>query len=267
MRVAFSEGLATAFSAMSKFNPLYRDSMGAGQGSRYSFDIEQEGSGTTGWYSEISVEKILYDLVDSNNDAADSDNVTLGFERLADVLINEHRNQVVFNSIFKFIYSLKERNPLQAAAIDNLVVAQDIHVFSEYGDYETNDAGLSGNLVLPIFHTLTIYSNEVVCATRRFNRNLGTGDTNVLGMRRFVTFTVPVSGYYRFTVLGDEGANPDVIFRDNNVGYLFQDVTNYETFVLGMPAREYMIEIFDRNLLTGSGEADDQCFTVNVELI
>src|SRR6476659_7921072 len=65
LRVAFAEGFANAFSAMVLGNPVYSDSMGASQSQRFTFNVDTEATAPSGWYSETSIESIIWDLYDS----------------------------------------------------------------------------------------------------------------------------------------------------------------------------------------------------------
>ena len=83
MRLAFSEGFSNAFSGMVLTGlvddpQVYRDSLGRAQGSDGWFDMETQRFGIPGWFSEASVHRIVWDLFDDTNDAADADTVTPG---------------------------------------------------------------------------------------------------------------------------------------------------------------------------------------------
>ena len=65
---------------------------------------------------------ILWDLYDNNADA--NDTVELGFQPMWNVLIGSQRTTPAFTSLFSFITALKTASPVNAAAIDTLVTAQ-----------------------------------------------------------------------------------------------------------------------------------------------
>ena len=265
MRVAFGEGFGNAFSSMVRNNPVYSDSNGSQQASGFSFNVETESVAHPGWYSESSVEKILYDLYDSTNDGADADTLTLGFNPIWNVLVNEERTQPVFTSIFKFAAALKAHDPGNAAAIDTLLNAQNIHVTNVYGSTETNDAGNSN--ILPIFHVTTLSAAATnVCVTRAFNRGLGSSDYNVLGMDQYIRFSPPTPGNYQFNVSGNSSGDPDAIFyNDTGANYHGASVPGVETFTEMLSnTREYMFEIFDYNMLTDPNSPSTACYTVSV---
>jgi len=266
MRVAFGEGFGNAFSSMVRNDPLYADSSGNQQASGFGFNVESETVATPGWYSENSVEKILYDLYDSTNDSVDADTLSLGFQPIWDVLINEERTEPEFTSIFKFITALKARNPGDAAAIDALVNAQNIHVADQYGSGETNDAGKSN--VLPIYNVLTTSTPATnVCVTNAFRRGLGTNDYNVLGMNQYLRFTPPTTGSYQFTISsGSSSGDPDaVIYTDSGAHSYSSNVGGSETFVETLnTVREYMLAFDDYQILTNTSSTVTRCYTVSV---
>ena len=268
MRLAFGEGLASAYSAMTMDDPLFRDSNGQQQSQGFSIDFENDIQSNAGWYNEISIGKILYDLFDSNNDVNDNDNITLGFSPVWEVLVNEQRDQVAFTSIFKFIFALKERNPTDISAIDDLTGSQDIHVFSPYGDLETNDAGLGNGLILPIFYSLSTNSPLTVCVTNHFICQTLKHNENALGVRRYVTFTPPVAGIYNFIVQGSGMADPYVIAHEDAEEATFDLSTgNSEYFHGFVYQREYLFEIIDHHTLSNAEPNSFQCFDIRVEFI
>ena len=71
MTVAFGEGFGNAWSAIISDNPSYRDSSGDGQGDGFEINIESDVDSAVGWFSETSVQRIIYDLYDSNDDGVD----------------------------------------------------------------------------------------------------------------------------------------------------------------------------------------------------
>jgi hypothetical protein len=269
MRVAFGEGFGNAFSSMVRNDPVYADSNGSQQSTGFGFNVESETVSNPGWYSESSVEKILYDLYDSTNDSADADTLSLGFQPIWDVLINEERSEPVFTSIFKFITALKAHyssDTVTTAAIDALINAQNIHVDDVYGSTETNDA--SNTDVLPIFDVVTTTTPATnVCVTNAFRRGAGTADYNVLGMNHYLRFTPTTTGSYQFTISsGSTSGDPDAAFyNDNGIDTSTSTVSGVETFVETLNTlREYMFEFNDYQILTNTSSTVSRCYTVSV---
>jgi len=70
-RVALSEGWGNAVSGIGTNDPVYRDSSGSQQAQGFSFNVENNNNFNDGWFSEGSVQSIIYDIFDSENDGAD----------------------------------------------------------------------------------------------------------------------------------------------------------------------------------------------------
>jgi len=67
MRVAMSEGFANAFSAMILDDPEYRDSTGPSQADGFFYNVSQKNNYERGWYSEASVQSVIYNFYTSSN--------------------------------------------------------------------------------------------------------------------------------------------------------------------------------------------------------
>ncbi len=206
MTVAFGEGVATALSAMMSGETIYFDSSIPSSGFSFSVEtISGANSAVEGWFNEDSVIYIIYDLFDAQDEVG-LDTVTLGLAPLYDVLVNEHRTGIPYNSIFTFITALKAKQPSQAAAIDTLVSDQNINsvAIDAYGSNETNSAGSTD--VLPVYTVLTPSSSgttTTACISTAF------GSYNKLSNRRFFRIdTVAGATYNIQTQLSSGGPLP-----------------------------------------------------------
>lgn len=145
IRVAFGEGFGNALSAIVTDDPQYSDASGISQAAGFGFNMEDNNCLNAGWFSECSVQSILYDLYDDDSAFInDADGISLGFSPLYSVLVNQQKNTPAMTSIFSFIKSLKDDVGLiPAANIDNLLSIQGIDVVTDiYGDSQiTNDPG------------------------------------------------------------------------------------------------------------------------------
>ncbi len=152
IRLAFGEGFGNAYSAIASGNPIYRDSLGSQQASGFGIDIDNNNCLNAGWYSECSVQSIIYDVFDSSDDG--SDTLSLGLLPIYNVLIGNHKNTISLTSIFSFIKYLKDAEPANSSVIDALVSAQSIDVITDiYGDSElTNNPGTLDQL--PVFTSM-----------------------------------------------------------------------------------------------------------------
>ena len=209
MTVAFGEGMATALGAMLSGEVLYFDSSGLSGGFSFSVEtIDSRNAGAEGWFNEDSVTYILYDLFDAQDEAG-IDTVTLGLLPIYDVLVNEHRTGIPFNSIFTFITALKAKQPSQVAAIDTLVADQSINsaAIDAYGSSETNSAG-QGSDVLPVY-TRLIVSNATATATVT-STCISTefGSYNKLSNRRFFRIDTFAGATYDIEIQLASGTQP-----------------------------------------------------------
>ncbi len=187
MRVAFGEGFGNAWSGIITDDPFYRDSFGSQQAQGFSINVENNNVSNKGWFSEGSVQAILYDIYDGLND----DTTTLGLAAIYEVLINEQKNTEAFTSIFSFITYLKDNNPAQEAQINSLLSGQQIVTNSDiWGSNETNNGGNSANL--PVYVTISPDNAPVEACTNTTNGD----DRNKLGNHRFLRLNVASSGSY-----------------------------------------------------------------------
>jgi hypothetical protein len=157
-RVAFGEGFGNALSAMMLYpNITYFDTGGTRQQSGWGMNLESgSNSSNPGWFSETSVQLILFDLFDSDSDT--NDTVSLGIGPIYDVMVGEQKTTSSFTTLFSFISALKTANSSSATAIDTVVNARGISTIADaWGTGESYNGGLSTNL--PVYNTLTIGSS------------------------------------------------------------------------------------------------------------
>jgi hypothetical protein len=142
IRVAFGEGFGNAFSAIVTDDPQYSDASGISQAVGFGINMEDNNCLNAGWFSECSVQSILYDLYDANNDGADV--LTMTFTPLYNVLVNQQKNTAAMTSVFSFVKFLKDDvDATTDTNIDNLISSQGIDVVTDiYGDSQiTNNPG------------------------------------------------------------------------------------------------------------------------------
>lgn len=153
MSLAFGEGWGNALSAMI-LDPetTYRDSMGDNQQTiGVSMNLESGVDSNKGWFSEASVQQLIFDVYDGANEAHDS--VSLGLGPIIDVMSGPQKTTSAFTSIFSFISYLKTQNAGSAAAINTLTANKLIsNVADEYGTGETNDGGDADSL--PVYNIM-----------------------------------------------------------------------------------------------------------------
>ena len=263
IRVAFGEGWGNAYSAMAIGDPVYRDSSGATQASGFSFSLE-DGSGLCtgagvpqGWYGECSIGEILYDLYDDVDDGADA--ISMGFGPIYDVLTGAQSTTDGLTSIFTFASYLRDENPADVAAINALLLAENISGgnggIDLYGDAETNDGAADGVTetgdVLPLYSEIQIGGASVtdLCS------NADQGDYNKLSNRRYLRFAVAAPASYRIRVDATPtrpvGAtvDPDFAIYGRN-GFVFADTgaaNEFEQSDVVLAPGNYVLEIWDDN--------------------
>lgn len=204
MRVAFGEGWGNAWSGIATDNPLYQDSYGTSQSSGFHINVDSNNTSPKGWFSEASMQSIIYDLYDGGTESGDT--VALGFGPIYTTLTQDQKITPALTSIFPFITSLKARNPASASAIDTLVSAQQINSagIDIWGSNETNNGGNTQD-VLPIYLDGTVNSAIPVCVN-----NTSGSDGNKLANYRYVHINIPAAGTYTVNLTrGSGGSDPD----------------------------------------------------------
>jgi len=256
IRVAFGEGFGNAMSAISLRDPIYFDTMGVRQSQGWSMDIEQGVSINEGWFSEFSIQHILYDLFDDHNDG--EDNLSLGFAPLHHVFIGKQKETPAFTSIFSFIDALKEENNASSEGIDQVVAKEGIATITDiYG---------SGRAILASeepYDTLVVGSTVNLCTTNRYGDQ---GSRNKLSNHKYLSFVIPVSANYKLSVARNNGSgsDPDFYLSKTSPGFTFvgaaeSPIADLEEITAPLEAGNYLMDISDWNT------KEDACFDVRVE--
>ena len=251
IRVAMGEGFGNALSGIVTDDPFYRDSFGT---NGFSINVESNPVGTNkGWFSESTVQSLIYDFYDSTNDA--SDNLSLGFTPIYQVLIGGEKNTPALTSIFSFANQLKLASSENSSAIDALLTSQGIIVNDDFGTGETNDGGDARNL--PVYHSLT---NSGVLELCSYGTN---GQHNKLGNRKFVKIEITNAGSYTITANGQSaGDDPDLYVYQNGVRVISSDVVGNETSTQNLSVGVYVMDLSDYSNIGGT--AKDTCIDVTL---
>lgn len=264
LRVAFSEGWGNAFAGMAKADPVYRDSFGAQQRSDFAIDVENNAVTFPGWFSEASVQSIFYDLFDARDDAADT--VSLGFAPIHAAMRGGIRGTAAFTSVYALLAAVRAAQPAQAGAIDALAAAQLVAAGTDdYGSGEGNAGGDPRNL--PIYPLMSSGATRQVCSS------LPTGGSsavyNKLGNRRFLRFTMPVSGTVSIAARnGRAGTDPDIVLYAAGVerGRAEGDASGTETLTLPLSAGSYVAEVYEFSNIAGTAPRGNECFDVTLTI-
>jgi len=219
-------------------DPIYTDASGANQTGGFAFSVESNAQINEGWFNEGSIQSILYDLYDAEDDNADT--LTLGLKPIYDVLTSdEYRENTYVTSIFSFITELNEQQGDQAAQISNLLLAQAINGTGAAGLGERNDGRLPQ--VLPIFKPVTSNGSAI---------ELCSSDVNGAGVRDFASLTINQADTYtiNFVKQGNSAdADPDFIIWQSGdfITVAQSSVVDSETWRGILFPGEYIIDFFD----------------------
>ena len=189
MRVAFGEGFATALAGMILDDPGYCDTLWFGSNlSGFRIDIEGQAPGTAGWFNEVSVMRILYDLWDTDADGADDSSI--GFGPIYAVMTGQQKTTEAYTSIFSFATYLKRAGTGQNGFIDALLVEQDIDgpAVDVFGSNESNDGPGAPNDVFPLYTPLALGVTERICVDNQFDSS---SDGNKLSEYRYLLLDLP----------------------------------------------------------------------------
>lgn len=258
IRLAFGEGWGNALSGIVTDNPYYFDTSGARQANGWYMDLEAGPQKNPGWYSEGSVQRIIYDLYDSTNEGHDYTN--LGFAPIYRVMIDKERNTKAFTSIFSFIDGLKKENASKASNIDSTVGYENIStIYDAYGTSRLNTAG--SRYVTPVYRDLVVGNSVEICNQNNY------GVYNKLGNRTYVKVKINQSGSYSFNAKpnGRISANqdPDILiyatkYPHENIGISSQEGSAYDNLSMHLDKGEYLLDVFDVSF-------DNSCYLVSLD--
>ena len=200
IRLAFGEGWGNAWSAIATDDPIYYDSLGSRQSDGWSMNIESESKYIPGFYSEASIQRILYDLYDSNNDIEGGDTLSLGFKPIYNVLVGKQKNTKAFTAIFSFVKGLKDENRAYSDKIDDILNSESI---SEIKD-------IYGNSFHNLYNDISIGSTINVCTS--IENGINGGHHNMLGNHKFIRFDVNNKALYNIQMIQSSQGNSDPDF-------------------------------------------------------
>ena len=260
-RVAFSEGWGNAFSGMATNDAIYRDSGGSAQGSGFSINVESNTTSLKGWFSESSIQSVLYDVFDSNPDGVDT--VSLGFGPIYTVMTSEVKTSDAQTGIFTFVTALKARNPAVASDIDAIVNGQGITsaTMDEFGSTETHNGGDTANL--PVYRNLTINAAAIHVCSSTTN-----GESNKLGNRRLFRFTVPRNESIQITAQSPVGKDPDLVLHQKGLqtpATSNSSATGKQQLSRTVSAGTLVLEVYDADAVDDdTNTAGNACMDVTV---
>jgi uncharacterized lipoprotein YehR (DUF1307 family) len=254
IRVAFGEGFGNAFSAIVTDDPIYYDTMGS---TGWNMNIESSVSTHPGWFSEVSIQHIIYDLYDGNIDGIDT--LALGFKPIYNVLVGAQKRTEAFTSIFSFIYALKNENSTSSTEINDIVSSENIApIHDVYGENRT--LSVVGQ-ALPLYRTLDIGGNINVCTSNTYGTQRFPGN-NKLNHHKYVRFNISTENTYHIQVQQSNGrsADPDfILFKTSPFeNLLASEDEGTESTTVRLTKGNYLLDISDaKNIALG-------CFNVSI---
>ena len=226
MRVAFGEGFGNAWSAMITDQPIYQDSFDADQATGFSIPIEDNDVINPGWFSEGSVQSLLYDIYDEASDGQDF--IELGLEPIVAILKNQQKDTEALTSVFSFMTYLKQTHPEFVGDFDNLMTAQNINPEVDiWGSNEDNNGTLAEGL--PVYLELNPGELLRVCTSTSQGAH-----GNKLANHRFIKLNVPAAGSYTLTLTPSRNNDIDGYIFTNGVEITRNEAAGIEPAVLTM---------------------------------
>jgi len=257
IRLAFGEGWGNALSGIATDDPIYFDTSGVRQSYGWYMNLEDGPQKNPGWYSEGSVQRILYDLYDSTNE--EHDYVALGFKPIYETMIGKEKNTKAFTSIFSFINGLKEENWRQSNGIDKTVAYERINTITDsYGSNRTNVANTQN--LLPLYRYLGLGETITVCNQNNY------GVYNKLGNRSYIRINILEEGNYQINASPNgriaPNQDPDILIYDpqksqENIGISEMEGSPYDTLSIYLEKGEYLLDVYDVSF-------DNSCYNVSL---
>jgi hypothetical protein len=210
--VAFGEGWASALGSMLLDDPINCDTAAPLTTIGSGYDADDNSFGVKGWFNEVSVTTLIYDLWDTVDDGVDSGSI--GFGPIYDVMTGPQLFSESITTLFSFASALRDASNTQdAALLDALLdreqvvsgVALDI-----WGTNETNAANVptgppafSRNVeqtVLPLHIDYTADGTPLEVCVDSYLDGLDR-DGNNIGEDRYMRITVPFDDEYDVSVV------------------------------------------------------------------
>lgn len=228
-RVAFSEGWGNAISAMVLYpDSVYKDTGGLNQSTTgILFDIEENNGEQSkdsnfkiGWFSEGSVQAILYDIFDPVGSGTNEswDLISSNSGVVYDIYSDYIKNTESLTTVFAFLDSYVKIKPTDEANVATLLAKHEMSpVVDEFGTGETNDGGFPG--ALPVYKPLDLGS-QVVLSFSEVN------ESNFLGNTQYLKIS-GVSGKASITASGGSSKSISLFYKGEelNSSSGFSDVS------------------------------------------
>ena len=237
--VAFSEGLATAWSGMVLKRGNYVDTYGAGQALAFQQDMENGPATRPGWFDEYSIAHVLWKL-----------DRTVGTAPLIRTLTSSFKTQAANTGLHAFNAALVKVDANAGAAFRPILLSQNIAADADaWGVGETN--GGSSTVALPLTRLLTVANPFAgACVSRELDPGLA---ANKLGEVAYFRISIKSAGIHYLSVLGQTGSHPFFIVSDG-AGMLNRSVVHPTSAVtasigLYLPAGDFALRLTDEQFV------------------
>jgi hypothetical protein len=199
--LAFSEGFAEAFASMILGDPVNCDTGPPGTIAGDGFTVEGASFGPPGWYNEVSVATIIWDLWDDADDGVDTGSV--GLAPIYLTMVGPHRSGDAFATLFSFATELRTMLDAEGAALLDALLAREQVVegaaLDIWASNETNDAGVAQD-VFPLYVPYRADGSVInVCVNNEIDGFARHG--NNVGSNRYLRITVPADDEYDVSVV------------------------------------------------------------------
>ena len=276
---------------MSLGDPLYCDTATSSSGG--GFNSESSTAGTDGWFNELTVIRLIYDLWDTDDDGVDDSSI--GFGPIYATMTGPQSSTPAFTSMFTFATYLKQQGTGEDAFIDALLTDNGINPtgIDIWGSTETNDGPGAPDDVFPIYTPITLGGAAVnICVNSQFDSSR---DGNKLSEHRYLTLNLsaPTQVAFTMTTLNPpstppmgfdciaafdadpddpavhEHSDPDFVVRRNGEfqwgGFSCEPNSEVTTTPGPLPAGEFVIDInefrhADDHVTTPAGFPERVCF-------
>jgi len=241
-RLAFSEGWGNAWSGIALGRRNYTDSVGPAQGRGVSMDLSAGAMAPQGWFREVSVESILWNL-DSR----------FGFAGIHAAMTGGLRTTPAVTTIHAFAAAYASAQPAAQADLASLLGGQGISTALDdpWAMQETNTQGVPG--IPPIYRPVGV--GAVPGCVTVTNQN---GEGNKLGSYAYLRVTVPDARAYQITVTGPPGSDPN--FSVYAGGRLAASTgAGNESAPVSLPAGDVVLAVNDAN-----NSSSNTCLQVSI---
>jgi len=254
-RLAFGEGFATALAAIALENPQYCDTSAPMETGGFRLDTELENRGNQGYYNEMSVATLLYDLWDTAADGVDNDSI--GFAPIYNVMTGPQVTTEAFTTLFSFATELRSSVPAADLAFVEAQLTQeniDLVALNIYGDGQTTVPAGSRD-VLPVYTVLPTDGTLLnICTNSDFDSRR---DGNKMSEHRFLKFTIAGNSTYNVSVTANPVPPPTTDAPDPDDPALPRDRSDPDVFIW----RNGQLAAFGN-----SGDDDAEVFTTQQSL-